>query len=31
MPIGLDLIMLIGFCLGLFVLSLGNVRRRWIG
>ncbi|WP_275097866.1 ABC transporter permease [Sedimenticola hydrogenitrophicus] len=30
MPVALDLIILGGFCLGLFAISLGNVRRRWI-
>ncbi|WP_260294656.1 ABC transporter permease [Sedimenticola hydrogenitrophicus] len=30
LPVALDLIILSGFCLGLFAISLGNVRRRWI-
>jgi ABC-2 type transport system permease protein len=30
MPFFLDLMILCAFCIGLFALSLGNIRRRWI-
>ena len=30
MPLSLDFALLIAFCVGLFVMSLHNIRRRWI-
>ncbi|RJQ65803.1 MAG: ABC transporter permease [Desulfobacteraceae bacterium] len=30
MPFFLDLVLLCAFCIGLFAVSLGNIRRRWI-